>query len=91
LAAGAECGWLSADAARHLTETYALCWSLQIGSRLIAESTVTPDTAQGAAADFLCRITGVDSMSALRDRLDAHSTKAARMINAALPDPETDT
>jgi glutamate-ammonia-ligase adenylyltransferase len=84
---GVQCGWLEATTARHLSETYALCWSLQIGSRLISETTLAPDGDHSAASDFLCRITGMDSIDALRDRLQDDTIRAAEMINAALPKP----
>lgn len=85
LQSGAACGWLDAETASHLAATYALCWSLQIGSRLISETTVTPEGDHSAASDFLCRITKTDSIEALRDRLEADTRRAADMINAALP------
>ena len=87
LQSGAVCGWLDADTARHLTETYTLCWSLQIASRLISETTLAPETAANAAAGFLCRITGAASIDALSEQLEQDTTRAAEMINAALPDP----
>jgi len=85
LANGVQCGWLDGPAAQHLAATYALCWSLQIGSRLISETILTPEGDDSAASDFLCRITGTDSIDALRTRLDTDTTHAAEMINAALP------
>ncbi len=83
---GATCGWLSQDAAEALCDAYRLCWSLQIGSRLISETTVAPDQDSSAATEFLCRITGTESIEGLRSLLDSTTRRAAEMINVALPD-----
>ncbi|MGJ8603799.1 MAG: glutamine-synthetase adenylyltransferase [Marivita sp.] len=86
LAHGAACGWLSDAEAEVLTEAYRLCWSLQIGSRLISETTITPERDTSAASEFLCRITGTASIDALKDKLEARTTHAAKVITAVLPD-----
>lgn len=85
LQGGVACGWLSAETADHLGATYRLCWSLQIGSRLISDTALSPENDSSAASDFLCRITGSDSIDALRTRLDEDTRIAAEMIAAALP------
>jgi glutamate-ammonia-ligase adenylyltransferase len=88
---GAECGWLSSDDATLLSDTYRLCWSLQIAARLISESTIAPEGDNSAASDFLCRITGSESIADLKDRLDRQTAEAANVINAALPDVREET
>jgi glutamate-ammonia-ligase adenylyltransferase len=82
---GARCGWLSEDDADRLADTYRLCWALQIGSRLISETNLTPERDTSAASDFLCRITGTDSINALQEVLDQKTSRAAQIIKAALP------
>jgi [glutamine synthetase] adenylyltransferase / [glutamine synthetase]-adenylyl-L-tyrosine phosphorylase len=86
LRSGAECGWLDVKTAEHLGATYRLCWSLQIGSRLISESVLEPHGDNSAASDFLCRITGSSSIDVLRQTLERDTKTAARLITAALPD-----
>jgi len=85
LAQGAHCGWLSQDDADTLADTYRLCWALQIGSRLISETNLTPERDTSAASVFLCRITGTDSIDALHTVLDQKTTRAAQIIETALP------
>ncbi|MCR9158912.1 MAG: bifunctional [glutamine synthetase] adenylyltransferase/[glutamine synthetase]-adenylyl-L-tyrosine phosphorylase [Rhodobacteraceae bacterium] len=86
LARGAECGWLSPEDSHALSEAYRLCWSLQIGSRLISETTLTPDRDISAASDFLCRITGTETIDGLQTLLETRTRHAADIIDAALPD-----
>ncbi len=86
LARGAECGWLSPEDSHALSEAYRLCWSLQIGSRLISETTLTPDRDMSAASDFLCRITGTETIDGLQTLLETRTRHAADIIDAALPD-----
>jgi glutamate-ammonia-ligase adenylyltransferase len=86
LACGAECGWLSPEDADALSAAYRLCWALQIGSRLISDSTLAPDQDSSAASGFLCRITGTSSIDGLQRQLAACTKRAADVINAVLPD-----
>ncbi len=86
LACGAECGWLSPEDADALSAAYRLCWALQIGSRLISDSTLAPDQDSSAASGFLCRITGTSSIDGLQEQLAACTKRAADVINAVLPD-----
>jgi glutamate-ammonia-ligase adenylyltransferase len=83
---GAACGWLSDDDVTALSDAYRLFWSLQIGSRLISETTLTPDRGISAASGFLCRITGTDDIDDLHSLLEARSRRAADIIAAAVPD-----
>ena len=86
LMAGAQCGVLSEADATALSDAYRLCWSLQIGSRLISDTTVFPEDGNGAGSQFLCRITGAGNATELRETLDEKTRQAAAIINAALPD-----
>ncbi|MEN8657459.1 bifunctional [glutamine synthetase] adenylyltransferase/[glutamine synthetase]-adenylyl-L-tyrosine phosphorylase [Marivita sp.] len=86
LARGAECGWLTPEDADALSDAYRLCWALQIGSRLISESTLAPDQDSSAASEFLCRITGTSSIEGLQGQLEARTKRAADVINGVLPD-----
>ncbi|MCK0148931.1 bifunctional [glutamine synthetase] adenylyltransferase/[glutamine synthetase]-adenylyl-L-tyrosine phosphorylase [Marivita sp. S6314] len=88
LQAGAECGVLTKADADTLCDVYRLCWSLQIGARLISETTMEPDKNNGSGAEFLCRITGTTDVADLQDRLDRDTRRAADIINAVLPDVE---
>ncbi|SHH80567.1 glutamine-synthetase adenylyltransferase [Marivita hallyeonensis] len=90
LQSGVTCGWLSSETAQHLSHTYTLCWSLQLGARLISDTTVSPDNDRSAASAFLCRITKTESIDALREKLTMSSARAAELINAALPPIEKD-
>ncbi|WP_292290468.1 glutamine-synthetase adenylyltransferase [Marivita sp.] len=83
---GARCGWLSDTDAATLSDAYRLCWSLQIASRLISESPIAPEGDNSAASDFLCRVTGADSIAGLKDRLGDKADDAAQVIDAVLPD-----
>ncbi|WP_439524690.1 bifunctional [glutamate--ammonia ligase]-adenylyl-L-tyrosine phosphorylase/[glutamate--ammonia-ligase] adenylyltransferase [Marivita sp.] len=85
LAHGASCGWLSPEDAEALSDSYRLCWSLQIGSRLISENTLTPERDTSAASDFLCRITDTPDIDTLSETLDTKTERAADIINAVLP------
>ncbi len=86
LVRGAGCGWLTPEDAEALSAAYRLCWSLQIGSRLISETTLAPADDTGAASEFLCRITGASSIGTLRDLLETRTRRAAEVIAAVLPD-----
>jgi glutamate-ammonia-ligase adenylyltransferase len=86
LARGADCGWLASEDAQALIDAYHLCWSLQIGSRLISETTLTPDRDISAASDFLCRITDTETIDGLQALLETCARRAAEIIDAALPD-----
>ena len=87
---GATCGWLPEQTAAHLTQTYHLCWAVQIASRLVSEETLTPDRNNSTACGFLCRVTGDDGIDALEKRLDSQTSRAAELIAAILPDAKED-
>ncbi|SFD05869.1 glutamate-ammonia-ligase adenylyltransferase [Salipiger profundus] len=89
LAAAAREGWLTRDDADHLAATYRLCWSLQIGARLITEGALDPREVGAGGCAFLTRLTGTDSAEALRDKLGEMTTRAAAIIEAALPEQST--
>ena len=82
---GAARGLYGPDAAAHLSETYRLCWALQVGARLISESALAPKSGHSALSDFLCRLTNVTTLDDLRSSLEQSTSRAADLINAALP------
>ncbi|WP_417723694.1 bifunctional [glutamine synthetase] adenylyltransferase/[glutamine synthetase]-adenylyl-L-tyrosine phosphorylase [Salipiger sp.] len=86
LASAAACGWLGKADADHLAATYRLCQSLQIGARLVTQGAPDPDTLGAGGLAFLCRITGCESLDALRERLEKMTGTAAGIIAAALPE-----
>ena len=86
LASAAACGWLGKAEADHLAATYRLCQSLQIGARLVTQGAPDPDTLGAGGLAFLCRITGCESLDALRERLEKMTGTAAGIIAAALPE-----
>ncbi|MFZ5961361.1 glutamine-synthetase adenylyltransferase [Thalassococcus sp. BH17M4-6] len=88
LAAAAQAGWLSSADADHLAATYALCWSLQCGTKLISDSGFDPDTQGAGGCAFLRRLTGADSIGALAERLMDMTARSASIIDAALPEIE---
>ncbi|WP_040545507.1 [protein-PII] uridylyltransferase family protein [Salipiger bermudensis] len=89
LAMAAREGWLSKADADHLAATYRLCWSLQIGARLIAEGALDPTELGAGGCAFLTRLTGTDGPDELREKLSEMTARAADIIDAALPPPET--
>ncbi|MDO6588466.1 glutamine-synthetase adenylyltransferase [Salipiger sp. 1_MG-2023] len=89
LVAGAE-GLIERDDAAHLAATYRLCWSLQIGARLITEGRLDPEAVGAGGCAFLSRLTGTDGPEALQARLNEMTTRAAQIIDSALPDPAQD-
>ncbi|MCA0994284.1 glutamine-synthetase adenylyltransferase [Alloyangia pacifica] len=89
LAAAAQEGWLTREEADHLAATYRLCWSLQIGARLITEGALDPEELGVGGCTFLTGLAGVEGPEALREKLAQMSGRAAQIITAALPEPET--
>ncbi|MCL3882451.1 glutamine-synthetase adenylyltransferase [Marivita sp. GX14005] len=77
--------WLGRERAAGLWEAYRLCWSLQIGARLISDKTVRPNRDSSAASQFLCRVTETESIDALKEALTAATARAADIIEAAVP------
>ncbi len=86
LAAAVAQGWLSDEAAAHLVRTHQLCWSLQVGARLISDAQLDPDALGAGGCTFLQVVTGTDSMQELAETLERRSLRAAEMLDAALPE-----
>ncbi|MBN9888365.1 glutamine-synthetase adenylyltransferase [Salipiger abyssi] len=86
LTAAAREGWLEKAGADHLAATYRLCWSLQIGARLITEGALDPETVGAGGCTFLTRLTGTKSAAEMRTKLAEMTTRAAEIIDAALPE-----
>ncbi|SNR60219.1 glutamine-synthetase adenylyltransferase [Puniceibacterium sediminis] len=78
-------GWLIPTEAEHLAQTHALCWGLQVGARLISDAQLDPDKLGLGGCAFLQRVTGLDSMKALAETLQARTLQAAEILDAALP------
>ncbi|MCT4608764.1 MAG: glutamine-synthetase adenylyltransferase [Pelagimonas sp.] len=77
--------WLDAEQKEALIAAYDLCWSLQIGSRLVSEEALQPETLGAGGCAFLERLTGVSGMDALLSELDQRTRRAAEIINQVLP------
>jgi glutamate-ammonia-ligase adenylyltransferase len=90
---GAACaqGWLRVEEADYLLQTHQLCWSLQLGARLISEARLDPDALGAGGCTFLQAVTGTDSMQALADALQRRSLRAAAILDAALPEAKEGT
>lgn len=85
LSGAANSGWLTAKDVVTLREAYALCWSLQLASRLLSEAPLDVDDLGAGAGTFLMRLTEADTIAGLRDKLDTLTGAAARIIDEALP------
>ncbi|MCR8546998.1 bifunctional [glutamate--ammonia ligase]-adenylyl-L-tyrosine phosphorylase/[glutamate--ammonia-ligase] adenylyltransferase [Salipiger sp. P9] len=85
LAAAARDGWLEKAEADHLAATYRLCWSLQIGARLITEGALDPEELGAGGCAFLTRLTGTQAAAEMQEKLDDMTRRAAGIIDAALP------
>ncbi len=77
--------WLAPEDRQALVEAYNLFWSLQLGSRLISEEALDPDTVGSGGCEFLTRLTNASDMEALRSELEAHAQRAAQIITRELP------
>ncbi|MFP4326970.1 MAG: glutamine-synthetase adenylyltransferase [Paracoccaceae bacterium] len=88
LEAGVAIGWLETTDMQALVRAWRLCWGVQLGSRLLSETSLTDaGIGQGSAA-LLTRLAGQDSLDALRVALDEATGAAAAVIDRALPDAE---
>jgi len=88
LAAAADTGWLTEAEAAQLAETHALCAAVQTALRLMRDGPMTPEDMGVGGRALLQRLTATDSIATLEDRLVRMTREAARIIDAALPDPE---
>jgi glutamate-ammonia-ligase adenylyltransferase len=77
-------GWLDAAGGAALEAAYALCWRLQMVSRLLGDGALEPDRIGAAGAAFVLRETGEESMDLLERRLGDICAAAAEVIDAGL-------
>lgn len=78
-------GLVTQAASEDLRAAYDLAWRLQIGARLVTEEALEPGAVGAGGCAFLTRLTGVDDMAALADKIDRQAQRAAGIIKAALP------
>ncbi len=84
LRAGVACGWLTADIATQLTQSYALFWSVQMAARLISGKVIEADRIGQGGVAFFCRSTGYDDVDALQAALTRHYVDCAAWIDQAV-------
>ncbi len=77
-------GWLDAAGGAALEAAYALCWKLQMVSRLLGDGALEPDRIGAAGVAFVLRETGEESIDLLERRLGETCTAAAEVIDAGL-------
>ncbi|SFE19165.1 [protein-PII] uridylyltransferase family protein [Roseivivax sediminis] len=84
LAAATGCGWLGPQDAEALEATHGALWALQIGTRLIHDGPVEPETLGDGGAAVVLRLTGAESLEALAGTLRSATERAAAAIDRAL-------
>ncbi|TCL09724.1 glutamate-ammonia-ligase adenylyltransferase [Shimia isoporae] len=84
LQAGVAIEWMSAAEAAELEAAYALCWQVQLASKLLSGSTIDPEAIGAGGTAFLLRETGHEDIEGLLADMDAGSTRAAEIISDAL-------
>ncbi|SMX28301.1 Glutamate-ammonia-ligase adenylyltransferase [Pelagimonas phthalicica] len=77
--------WLNETDRQWLIDSYALFWSLQIGSKLISPEALDPETLGSGGCAFLTRLTNTSDMESLKSELTARSRHAAEIITAEIP------
>ena len=87
---GAEAGLFDAAAAETLTAAYDNCWRLQCASRLLSAAPLDGQTLGQAAAAFLARSLGCDTLAAAETRMAQTYADAAAIIAVALPAGEAE-
>ncbi|GAA6187319.1 bifunctional [glutamine synthetase] adenylyltransferase/[glutamine synthetase]-adenylyl-L-tyrosine phosphorylase [Litorivita sp. NS0012-18] len=87
LAAAGQTGWITDEGAAQLTQSYALCWKLQVVSKLLTEGALDTDVIGRGGCALLLRETGQEDIAALRETLARLSAQAAAVIEAALQRP----
>lgn len=89
LGQAAQLGWVTPPEAAHLVRTHALCWTIQVGARLISDAALDPDALGAGGCRFLTGLTETADIETLWSQLDQTTTRAAAILDAALPDPAT--
>ena len=84
LEAGVASGWLGADEAQALCDTYTLSRKVQGAARLISEAPLDPARLGEGGLTFLLRGTGAEDAAALEALLDQGRAKAAEVIEAVI-------
>ncbi|REC57047.1 glutamine-synthetase adenylyltransferase [Rhodosalinus sediminis] len=88
LAAAAQVGLIDAEGHAALAGAARLLWQVQLASKLLSEGPLDEDRIGEGGGAFLARLTGIEGPAALRARLDEVTARAARTIDAALPEAE---
>ena len=86
LTAACDTAVITPDETAFLKAAYDTCWSLQSATRLLSASVLRSDTLGQAAAAFLVKSLGCDSLSGLETHLAQTYEQAADTINRALAD-----
>ncbi|WP_212524667.1 glutamine-synthetase adenylyltransferase [Actibacterium sp. MT2.3-13A] len=84
LQAGVAVGWLGAEEAAALAETYGLFRRVETAVKLLSDRTPEPGTLGEGGAAFLLRCTGADSEEALAEALERAAEQATGIIESAL-------
>ncbi|MGH1414659.1 MAG: glutamine-synthetase adenylyltransferase [Pelagimonas sp.] len=77
--------WLGPEDKQALIAAYGLFWSLQLGSRLISEEALSPESTGTGGCEFIARLTGASDMEALQSELEAQALRAAQIIAQEIP------
>lgn len=89
VSSGLDCAfdldWVTDEQRAIMNSAYSLCWSVQLGSRLLSESPLRPDLLGKSALSFLLRLTGFDDLDMLEKELVAQTSAAAAVIETVLP------
>ncbi len=77
-------GWPSDEQAATLAESYDLLRKLQIASKLLSDTAVSPDELGQGSMRFLLQTCGADSVEQLEQTIHAHAESAEKCIDTAL-------
>lgn len=86
----AQLGWMSNDTANDLKETYRLCWTLQIGARLISEQVFDPEELGVGGCAYIGRLTNSPNINSLQRDLLERTRQAAAQLDEVLPEVRKD-
>ncbi|SEO52922.1 glutamate-ammonia-ligase adenylyltransferase [Salinihabitans flavidus] len=79
-----EAGILEQTQRVALEESYELCWTVQVVSRLLSESALDPEAIGEGGRAFLLRETGAETLEELEGALEGRIERAERVIGAML-------
>ncbi len=77
-------GWPSDEQAATLAESYDLLRKLQIASKLLSDTAVSPDELGQGSMRFLLQTCGADSVEQLEQTIHSHAESAEKCIDTAL-------